>query len=89
MRSILKLLDQGLSGLSLGDYGTASDGVLNFISTGSTTVAGATLSGGVYTMTRDIYCADQSIVASGRHHQDVRVPPVLQRLTSTSTGSLT
>jgi fibronectin-binding autotransporter adhesin len=65
LKSILKLLDQGLSGLGAGAYGTGSDGVCNFISTGSVTVAGATLSSGTYTMTRDIYLADQSIVAAG------------------------
>lgn len=65
MRSILKLLDQGLLGVGAGSYGAGSDGVLNFISTGSTTLAGATLSSGTYTMTRDIYLADQSIIAAG------------------------
>lgn len=64
-RFILMLLDQGLQGISWGEYGNGSDGVCNFIATGTTTVAGATLSGGVYTLTRDIYLADQSIIASG------------------------
>lgn len=65
MRFILMLLDQGLTGIGAGNYGNGSDGVLNFISTGSTTLAGATLSSGTYTMTRDIYLADQSIIAAG------------------------
>lgn len=38
-----------------GIYGDGSDGAAHFIATGSTTVAGATLSSGVYTMQRDIF----------------------------------
>ena len=65
MNAILNLLNQGLNGQAAAIYGNASDGVLNFISSGSATVAGATLSSGTYTMTRDIYMADGSVIASG------------------------
>jgi hypothetical protein len=62
MRDVLQLLDYGLYNKSLAVYGDGSDGVCNFIATGSTTVAGATLSSGVYTMTRDIWLANGSII---------------------------
>ena len=64
MKTILRLLDLGLFGKNLGVYGDGSDGVLNFVSTGSTTLAGATLSGGTYTMTRDIYAASGTVIPS-------------------------
>jgi hypothetical protein len=65
VHGILLGLDNGLFAKNLGIYGNGSDGVCNFISTGSATVAGATLSGGVYTMTRDIYLASGSIIQPG------------------------
>ena len=39
------------------DLGDGSDGALQFIAAGSTAVAGATLSSGVYTLTRDIFAS--------------------------------
>ena len=63
--SILHVLEHGMYRSTLGYYGDGSDGQLNFISTGSTTVAGATLSSGTYTMTRDIYAAGQTVIPSG------------------------
>lgn len=45
-------------------FGNGSDGSLHFIATGSTTVAGATLSSGVYTMQRDV-CATDCTVDTG------------------------
>jgi hypothetical protein len=65
MESILLALDAAVTSTAGGVYGNASDGVCTFIATGSTTVAGATLSGGVYTMTRDIYLATGSVVSVG------------------------
>lgn len=62
MRGILKSLDQGLSGLGLGTYGTGSDGKVTF--DGTSTVLGLAPSTGVYTLTRDIYLADQSTIAA-------------------------
>jgi hypothetical protein len=61
MDSILHALDHALYRHNLSVYGDGSDGTLTFISTGSTTVAGATLSNGVYTMTRDIYAATATV----------------------------
>jgi hypothetical protein len=62
MRFILKLLDQGLSGVGAGSYGTGVDGVQTF--DGTATVLGLAPSTGVYTLTRDIYLADQSTIAA-------------------------
>lgn len=62
MHEILLALDNGLFQTDLATYGDGSDGTLNFIASGSTTVAGATLSSGVYTMTRDIWAADQTVI---------------------------
>jgi hypothetical protein len=59
---LLHSFELGLFRATLSAYGDGSDGALNFISTGSTTVAGATLSSGVYTMTRDIYAAGQTLI---------------------------
>ncbi len=42
-------------------YGDSADGDLDFIAAGSTAVAGATLSSGVYTMTRDIYAGIMTV----------------------------
>ena len=62
---LLHVFEHGLFRATVSQYGYASDGQLNFISSGSATVAGATLSSGTYTMTRDIYCATGTIIASG------------------------
>ncbi len=43
------------------DLGDGSDGALDFIYAGSTAVAGATLSGGVYTLTRDIFATSITV----------------------------
>lgn len=63
--NLMHSFEYGLFRATAGWYGDGSDGVLNFISTGSTTVAGATLSSGTYTMTRDIFAAGSTIIASG------------------------
>lgn len=63
--NIWHVFEHGLYRATLGQYGNGSDGQLTFVSTGSTTLAGATLSGGVYTMTRDIYLAGGSIIPLG------------------------
>jgi hypothetical protein len=60
--AILLALDNGLFQTNLAQFGDGSDGLCNFIASGAVTVAGATLSSGVYTMTRDIYLADQSVI---------------------------
>ena len=44
-----------------GAYGDGSDGAAHFIASGSTTVAGATLSSGTYTMQRDIFGSGMTI----------------------------
>jgi hypothetical protein len=62
---IMKDLDSALFAGNLGVYGSASDGVVTFIATGSTTVAGATLSSGVYTMTRDVYLGGGTAINTG------------------------
>ena len=64
--AILKpLLDNAVDwGKGLADYGNASDEFSNFIAAGSTTVAGATLSSGTYTMTRDIWAGSGTIIQS-------------------------
>jgi hypothetical protein len=62
MHEILLALDNGVFQTALAEYGDGSDGVCNFIASGAVTVAGATLSSGVYTMTRDIWLADQSVI---------------------------
>lgn len=65
MDNILHVFEHGLLRSTMSWYGNGSDGQLNFISTGAVTLAGATLSAGVYTMTRDIYLAGGSVIASG------------------------
>ena len=62
---ILHVFEHGLFRKAAGVYGYAADGLCNFIAAGSATVAGATLSSGTYTMTRDIYLSSGSIVQAG------------------------
>src|ERR1700722_15240078 len=63
--NLLHIFEHALYRSTLSQYGDGADGQCNFISTGSTTVAGATLSSGVYTMTRAIYLAGGSIIPVG------------------------
>lgn len=62
MHDILLRLNYGVYQTGLDTYGNGNDGVCTFISAGSTTVAGATLSSGTYTMTRDIWLASGSTI---------------------------
>ncbi len=62
MHDILLALGYGMYQTSLAEFGDGSDGMCNFIAAGSTTVAGATLSSGTYTMTRDIWLANGSVI---------------------------